>query len=111
MLTHYNFQHLIKINVLDATENDSYVFRKEIKLLGIILRKAGVYHWFRRGVIPLPNNCFIKDNIVYEHPKCILFFFNDYKQVFYFNSYKEACIYSEEIRKQPVRWLEAKISI
>ena len=109
MLTHYNLRHLIKIEVSDASESNIYLYKKEIKLFGIILRKAGVYHCFADHRLVLPENYFIKDNIVYECSRCTLFFSNKHKIVFYFNSYKEACNYSEKIRNDSAVWLEDKI--
>lgn len=73
MKTAYNNKKLIKIRVFDACKSDYYKYQKELKLFGFTIRKERIVGiWESFPVSKLPENYFLKDDIVYEKPELLL---------------------------------------
>jgi hypothetical protein len=93
----YNLEKLIRVKVRDAEEAYWYTHKKEVKFLGIILRKEGIYNAFGNRVKECPETHFIKDDIVYEKPRVRLTFVNDYVKEYHFDTFEEAKAYRDRI--------------
>jgi hypothetical protein len=104
----YNLDKLIKIEYQDVRKSVRYIYKNEIKLFGFIIRKAGYYiKGYSRYLYQesLDGHFLGLGNEVFEHPKIILYFENDYKQVRYFYTF-EKCVNFVNIITSKGRWYE-----
>jgi len=95
----YNLDKLIRVSV---HQPKSYYleFRKEIKILGYVWQKGGIYeeracasdkYWSTNELFLMENqNKIINGNTIYVKPKCVLHFDDDYNETYYFDTYEEA---------------------
>jgi hypothetical protein len=88
----YNLDKLVKVEVNDFYLSRSYVFKKERKIFGIIIREKGFYQCWTEKFIGMiaPINYIIKDNELYEKPEVILHYQEGFYKKYYFESYDEA---------------------
>lgn len=94
--TFYNLDKLIKISVHQPKDCWFYKIKKEIKILGFLYQKSGVYEFGVGYVSPIEefemthNDYVIFDGNVYEKPRCVLYFQDNFSYVSHFNEYKDA---------------------
>jgi len=88
----YNLDQLITVRVKDRRVISWYKVKKEKKFLGFVTQKAGIYlSMFSDSLVDaLPPNLFIENDIVYEKPRVVMCFNNDYIKEIHFNSVKDA---------------------
>jgi len=88
----FNLDKLIRVTVNDLYASKWYVFKKEKKLFGIVIREKGFYTCIYDSYIgtQAPENHVIIDNIMFEKPGVVLSFQDGHKKTFYFNSLEDA---------------------
>ncbi len=94
MKEYYNLQKVIKIKVKDKSVNSWFKFKKEIKVLGICIRKKGFwsngignYRVKRKSLL---DSFIIQDNKVYYKPYIRIYFSDEISKDIEYNSYKDA---------------------
>jgi len=80
------------ISVLDLTLSKLYVYKKEIKIFGFLLRKAGIYNRFHNEYVDIVNmdDIILFNGDVYIKPRCIILLDDRKFHTVYFDSYKDA---------------------
>lgn len=81
----YNIENIVKIQLIYGRISSHYRFRKEFKILGITFREEGIYCSFTGVKIDKQkelDKLFLVDSVVYDKPRCVLYF-----------SYKTTCSY------------------
>lgn len=98
----HNLDKLIVVEVCDASRNDWREYKKQIKFLGIVLRREGIYSSITSEYISLhaPKDNKIINNELILNPHCILYFENGFKKIIYFDTYLEAQQYQKDIIKE-----------
>ena len=94
----YNLDKLVKVECHDCYLSKWYTYRKELRIFGIKIRKAGVYDYFNSYCGPsIPQNHFFEYGNIYEKPEVILHFQAGHSKRYYFDSYSEAQGFANEI--------------
>jgi hypothetical protein len=107
----YNLDKLVKIEVVGERKDTWYSYKTKLTFLGLTTRKAGIYEpfGFVSSILDFnEENLFMRDNIVYVKPKCILRYVSGYANTYYFNTLKEAEDFRDEIRTRTgySKWIE-----
>lgn len=95
----YNREKLVKVTVNKACPARWYELRKERKILGFTVQKAGIYRVIFENYLgsDVPEYHFIKDGDLYENPEVILHYQADHGKTYYFDTYEQAQKFAEEI--------------
>jgi hypothetical protein len=96
----YNLNKLIKVVCCDFAESGFYEYKKEIKFLGIIIRKQGFYYNLIRSSYEgnkEPKNHTLINGIVYENPEVRLYFESGHVKINYFKELNEAKAFARRI--------------
>lgn len=90
-MKYFNKKQIVSIEYVDDKEHDDLEYRNESKILfGLIKEKEGIYYkWSSKKINNLPNNTYIKNNIIYVKPNVIITFANNEQLIKYFNTIKE----------------------
>ena len=105
MKRYYNKSSIEKILVRDECPSSLYLWKKELKIFGITIRKEGIYAFYSRGALswhlfeePLMDNftIFVKNRVVYEKPSVTIRFAGGEIQIYRFDSYSEALEFAEK---------------
>lgn len=105
MKRYYNKRIIEKITVRDECPSSLYLWKKELKVFGITIRKEGIYAFYSRGALswflfqePIPNrfSFFVKNGVAYEKPSVTIRFSGGEIQIYRFDSYSEALEFAEK---------------
>lgn len=105
MKDYLNLEKLIRIKVYNFSEDDWYECKSEIKFLGIIIRKGGLYGWHTYTTIDELPNRVIKDLKVFLKPHYELHFEDGHKIIYWSETYTEALLGAEKIKRQTGKWV------
>lgn len=83
----FNKEQVVKVIAQPKLENTYYIYKPEIKFLGITLRKSGFFTWLaeRRIDISTENHVFIEGEKIFYFPhidvylsdgKCVILWYN-----------------------------------
>ena len=103
-MSYYNLDKLIKIEVVDFEHDSWYVWKSEISIFGVVLRKEGFKCKLFGDDIDVPTDCVVRDNKVYRKPRLILHFEDDYRYSYIRDTMEELIELSKSFRKEG-RWL------
>jgi hypothetical protein len=97
----YNNEFLIKVKVNDFHLSFWYKYRTELKILGVTVRKEGVYSRTLGGyeyskTKEIPNNHTLIDGLIYEKPECVLSYVDGSSKKYCFDSLAEAKEFSDK---------------
>jgi hypothetical protein len=92
----YNLDKLVKVVCKDYTPTSWYTFKKEKRVLGLVVRDEGIYNVFGRSV-DIPEYHTVAEGIVYRNPHVILSYEGDYEKTYIFDTHKEAEKFAEGI--------------
>ena len=100
-MTTYFLENLIKVETRDFVQRGRYVYKKEKRFLFFLLQEQGFYDTWGFSDIYLgmeaPKNHKLKDGIVFEKPKVILFFHEGDRVEQHFESISDALVFSEKL--------------
>lgn len=98
-MTKYNLDKIVKITVCDFFPARYFTYNKEVKFLGVIIKKSGIYDFIGYFAGYIPENHTLKENVLYENPEVEIWFQDKSRMKFYFNSFEEAKRFEEKITK------------
>lgn len=104
----YNLDKLVKVECKDFYPTDRYYYLKEIKFLGIIIRKEGIYEIFIKTKylgFNVPKFYTLINDEVYNNPEVILYYQGNYSKTYYFDTYDEAKKFADKVTELG-RWQE-----
>lgn len=95
----YNIDKLVKVQYKDFERSRYYTYVKQKRFLSFVIQKEGIYInvWGDYIGLNVPQDHTLKDCVIYENPKVILYYQGDYSKTYYFNSFIEAKKFSDEI--------------
>ena len=75
-IEYFNVNKIIKITLIDKVESKWFSIKREMKILGITIQKAGIYDLFGkyRDFSDFSDQFLIIDNVIYEKPCVIICF-------------------------------------
>jgi hypothetical protein len=103
----YNLNKLVKVGVHDFYPSARYHCKKELRFLGVVLRKEGIYDTLRDEYLGFtaPEFHALKDDgIIYEKPEVVLYYQSDFCKTYIFNTINEAKAFADEITSSG-RWI------
>lgn len=97
----FNSEKIVKVRITDSTQSDDYVLKKEIKFLGITLRKGGFYekHFGDYCGDEVPNSYDFINGVLYENPKVTIWYESDYRKTYVFDTYAQALAFFKKHTK------------
>ncbi len=111
-MTQYNIEKIVKIRVYDAHKVEyKPVYKKEIKIMGLVLRKEGIYSFFG-SFTPMSEfkkeypYHFIKDGELYNKPELRMWFQGDQVLGIYRDTKEECIKKANEVMDSIGKWMD-----
>ena len=106
MKDYLNLEKLIRIKVYNFSKDNWYSCKREIKFLGITLRKGGIYGWhsYYHSIDELENRVLLNLEVMLK-PHCELWFEDGHKIIYWHERYTDALIKAEYIKTRKEKWI------
>lgn len=110
MISYYNEDKIVKLRIIDFHKSNRYVYKKQLKFLGIIFRQPGIYDKFTINsddfLEELPkNHTIFMNNLIMENPEVVLTFVDKSIKRIFFEDILDATKYAKNLIKDK-KWLE-----
>jgi hypothetical protein len=101
MTDKYNINKIVRIKVKDFAPSRWHVWKDEIKLFGLVTRKAGVYNDVTDNYvcaeIPKDWECVLKDGQIVNKPQVVIYFQSGIEKTVSFETLAAAEMYSNSL--------------
>lgn len=109
-----NVSQICSINAIIKEYWTHYQYRKELKILGIIIRKGGFYNiysltggdYITNETILKNSNLFIEDNQVFYYPHLEIYMSNQQRHIIFFNTVDHLNTYLTLENLKVNQWLD-----
>lgn len=101
----YNVAQIVKISSSRMVLDSSYVFKKQIKFLGIVIRNEGIYDRDSLCYVKMPANHVMLDGAIYRLPFVKTIYNGGIISKKYFPTNEQADAYLKDITTSYGKWI------